>query len=188
MFAKKYKLFGKFLYSILILVILATFLFTFKILSNPPSLETDEASIAYNSALISKNLRDQNNRFLPFFILSSDKSDWKQPVLIYLTALSFKVFGISLLSYKLVNVSICIITAILFFYLLKIIFKKNLFAFIGTLILITTPIIIICTRIGNESILPIFFSTLWLLSTLSFILAGMAVLLPLRPHRSFTDF
>jgi 4-amino-4-deoxy-L-arabinose transferase-like glycosyltransferase len=153
---------------LLILISLTVLLFTFKLLSNPPSLETDEASIAYNSALMSQNLHDQNNRFLPFFILSGDKTDWKQPVLIYLTAITFKVFGISLLSYKLVNVFVSLITVILFFYLLKLIFKKNTYAFFGTLALITTPIVIITTRIGNESILPIFFSTLWLLSLLLF--------------------
>lgn len=154
--------------SIFFLVLISFFLLTFKLLSNPPSLETDEGSIAYNSALISKNLRDQNNRFLPFFILSSDRIDWKQPVLIYLTAFIFKIFGISLLAYKLVNVSIVLITLILFFNLLKIIFKNFFYAFFGTLTLILNPIVIITTRIGNESILPIFFSTVWLLSLLLF--------------------
>ena len=108
-------MFKKFL-PIFILVIFAAFLFTFKLLSNPPSLETDEGSIAYNSALISQNLHDQNGRFLPFFILSSDKTDWKQPVLIYLIAFIFKIFGISLLAFKLVNVFISLITVVLFFY------------------------------------------------------------------------
>jgi 4-amino-4-deoxy-L-arabinose transferase-like glycosyltransferase len=158
----------KLIFLLFFLVLFAVFLFTFKLLSNPPSLETDEASIAYNSALISQNFRDQNNRFLPVFILASDKTDWKQPILIYLTATSFKIFGISLLSYKLVNVFVCLITVILFFYLLKLIFKKNIYAVFGTLTLITTPIVIITTRIGNESILPLFFSTLWLLSLLLF--------------------
>jgi len=153
---------------IIIVVLFAVFIFSFKLLSNPPSLETDEGSIAYNSALISKNLRDQNNRFLPFFILSSDKIDWKQPVLIYTTAIFFKIFGISLTVYKLINVFISLTAVILFFYLLKIIFKDYLYATIGTLALITTPIVIITTRIGNESILPLFFSTLWLLSLLLF--------------------
>ncbi|HOZ81237.1 MAG TPA: hypothetical protein PK370_03395, partial [Candidatus Woesebacteria bacterium] len=91
---------------IILVFIFGLFLFIFRILTVPPGIETDEGSIAYNASLISKNFRDQNQRFLPFFILSSDKLDWKQPVLIYLSALYFKIFGASLLVFKLVNISV----------------------------------------------------------------------------------
>ncbi len=143
-------------------------IFTYKITSLPPGLETDEGSIAYNSALISQTLRDQNDRFLPFFILSSDKIDWKQPVLIYLNALYFKIFGTSLLVYKLSNVTITLLATYLLYKILKNIFKDRKYAYLGILLYITTPIIIITTRITNESILPSLFSCLWLLSLLNY--------------------
>jgi 4-amino-4-deoxy-L-arabinose transferase-like glycosyltransferase len=150
----------------IILILLSFFLFTYKIISIPPGLETDEGSIAYNSALISQTFRDQNGRFLPFFILSSDKIDWKQPVLIYLTAIYFKLFGTSLLIYKLVNVSVTLLTSFILYKILLLVFKEKKIAYTGVLLYITTPIIIITTRIGNESILPSLFSCLWLLSLL----------------------
>jgi len=153
----------KHLITFVLIFIFVTFIFTKNILNNPPGLETDEGSISYNSSLISKNLRDQNGRFMPFFILSSDHLDWKQPVLIYSSAIFFKLFGTSLLNFKLVNVLYSLLTTILIYFLVRLIIKEKVYALIAMLLYSISPIIIITTRIGNESILPSFFSTLWLL-------------------------
>ncbi len=149
---------------LLILIILGFCFFSFKILNIPPGLETDEGSIAYNSVLISQHLRDQNNRFFPIFILSTGGSDWKQPVLIYFTAFLFKIFGTSLFVYKIANIIISLSSAIVLYFIVKILFKNQKYAISAFLIYLTTPIIFITTRIGNESILPSLISTLWLLS------------------------
>ncbi|MEK7090883.1 MAG: glycosyltransferase family 39 protein [Patescibacteria group bacterium] len=143
--------------------LIAIFLLTFKFLKVPPGIETDEGSIAYNAALISKTLRDQNNRFLPFFILSTDKMDWKQPVIIYSSALFFKLFGISLPVFKLVNIVTALASLYLMCLLLRKLFTEKL-AFVGAIIFVTTPIFVIASRIGTEAISPLFFATSWLLS------------------------
>lgn len=151
----------------LILLLFISFLFlTHRILEVPPGIETDEGSIAYNAALISQDLHDQNKRFLPVFILSSDKTDWKQPVLIYQAAAIFKIFGKSLFTFKVVNVIVALASIYLVWIILDILFKNRLYQIIGTLIFLTTPIFFITARIGNESIQPAFFSSLWLLSLL----------------------
>ncbi len=146
-----------------IIIVFATFLFTFKLTSVPPGIETDEGSISYNAALISKNLRDQNNRFMPAFILSSDHMDWKQPVLIYLSAFIFKIIGTSLFTFKLANILVALASLILTYLLLKEFFDTKLAA-IGSLLFATTPMVIISARIGTETIMPTFFCTAWLLS------------------------
>lgn len=151
-------------WPVLLVFIFGFFLLTFKLLEVPPGIETDEGSIAYNAALISKNLHDQNGRFLPFFILSSDNIDWKQPVLIYLSAIYFKLFGPSLFVFKMVNVSVAFLGIILIWYLLNLIFKNKYLVLIGTLIAFTSPMVIITARLGNESVQPILWTTLWLLS------------------------
>ncbi|OGM21017.1 hypothetical protein A2714_01575 [Candidatus Woesebacteria bacterium RIFCSPHIGHO2_01_FULL_38_9] len=143
------------------------FLLTFKLTQIPPGIDTDEGSIAYNAALISETLHDRNGRTLPFFILSADKNDWKQPVLVYSSAVFFKFFGTSLVTFKLVNIIIAILTIILLFYLMKEIFPYG-FAVLGVLIFFTTPAVIITSRIGNESVDPILFSTVWLLALYKF--------------------
>ena len=126
-------------------------------------METDEGVIAHNAALISKTGRDQNGRFMPAFILSSDKMDWKQPVSIYLTAIYFKIFGMSLWVFKLVNVSVALISLCLMWILLKTLFGEKE-AVWGTIVLITTPMVVISTRIGTEAISPLLFATAWLLT------------------------
>lgn len=149
---------------LLILIIIGFCFFSFKLLSIPPGLETDEESIAYNAALISTNLRDQNNRLLPIFILSTGGSDWKQPVLIYFMAILFRLFGKTFFIYKMANVLISLFSGIILYFIAKIIFKNQKYAITAFLIYITTPIVFITTRIGNESILPSLISTLWLLT------------------------
>ena len=149
--------------ALLVVFLLAIFLFTFRLLQVPPGIETDEGAIAHNAALIAKTGRDQNDRFLPVFILSSDKIDWKQPVLIYLAAAYFKIFGPSLLTFKLVNVSLTLVTLGLMWLVLKQLFPQHL-AIAGLLVLLTSPLVIIATRLGNEGIDPLFFATLWLLA------------------------
>ncbi|MFA5750448.1 MAG: glycosyltransferase family 39 protein [Candidatus Shapirobacteria bacterium] len=152
---------------IYIFIILLGFLFfSYKITSIPPGLETDEGSISYNSALISQNLKDQNNRFLPIFILSSDKNDWKQPVLIYFIAILFRLFGKTFFVYKLANIIFSLLSGIFLIKIINLLFKNKIYSIIGFLIYITTPIIFITTRIGNESLLPSLISSLWLLSLL----------------------
>lgn len=149
------------------ILIIATFLLTFKFLKVPPGIETDEGAIAYNAALISKTLHDQNGRFLPFFILSSDKIDWKQPVTIYSSAILFKLFGTSLSVFKLVNVFTALASLLMMSLVLRELFTEKL-ALIGSIIFITTPIFIIASRIGTEAITPLFFATSWLLSIVYF--------------------
>lgn len=145
----------------------AVFLFTFKFLQVPPGLETDEGSVAYSAVLVSKTLHDQWGRFLPVFFLSADQSDWKPPILIYLTAAFFRVFGASVTVFKLVPVTVTLTAMTVIWLILKTQFE-NKFALAGLLILITSPIVVIAARIGTNVSYPILFSSAWLLAMLNF--------------------
>jgi 4-amino-4-deoxy-L-arabinose transferase-like glycosyltransferase len=100
---------------------------------------------------------------MPTFILSSDHVDWKQPVLIYLLATMFKMLGITLLTFKLANVLVALISLVLTYFLLREFFNAKLIA-VGLAFFITTPMLIISARIGTETIMPLLFCTAWLLS------------------------
>jgi 4-amino-4-deoxy-L-arabinose transferase-like glycosyltransferase len=89
--------------------------------------------------------------------------DWKQPVLIYLSAFIFKILGTSLFTFKLANVLVALASLILTYLLLKEFFDTKLAA-IGLLLFATTPMVIISARIGTETIMPTLFCTAWLLS------------------------
>ena len=145
-----------------VVFVFAFFLFTFKFLEVPPGIETDEGSIAYNAALIAKNLRDQNNRFMPVFILSTDRIDWKQPVLVYSAAACFRIFGTSLAIFKQVSLIYSLASLVIMWMLLRTMFSDK-FSVAGTLVLITSPMMIVATRITTEAIIPLFFASAWLL-------------------------
>lgn len=143
----------------ILLVIIAFFCFIFKFLEVPPGLEVDETSIMYSASLVSDTGRDQLGRpHIVFFI--SDNRDWKQPFLVYLTAVAFKVFGKSLTVAKLVNIVLMSVSVWFVWKILLNFFGQKL-SFAGTLMYILMPILMHTVRIANEAVLPIFFGVFW---------------------------
>ena len=150
------------LLSMAFLVSLAFLFWTYRLTITPPGLLIDEASIGYNAVLLSKNLRDETGRFLPFFPLTIHQSDWKQPVTAYTTAIFFKVFGPSLYNLRLVSVGAGLISLVLLVYLSYLLFGNKLYLLSG-LLFMTAPIVVLHTHLGQENIMPIPFTLLWLL-------------------------
>jgi len=149
------------LIAILFAVLVGLF-FSYRILQTPPGITVDEAAFGYNAVLLEKTLHDENGRFLPFFVMSIDGADWRQPVSQYYIAAVFKVFGPSLLTLRLSTVAVLILSAFLTFYwLLKILNKKS--AIIGTVIFLTTPLVMIQTHMALDNIFPIPFTLIWLI-------------------------
>ncbi len=141
--------------------IFAFLLFTYKITDVPPGINGDEVGIAHNASLMSKNLTDENNNFLPLFIYAKT-SDWKQPVTVYATSAVFKIFGVSFTNLRVTSVLFVIASIIIFYFLCKEVFTLKFFI-IGSLILITTPIIMIQSHLALENIAVLPFIFLWLL-------------------------
>lgn len=133
----------------------------------PPGINGDEASIGYNAALISKTLHDENNKFLPLFVLTLDQKDWKQPVTVYSTAIAFKIFGTSFETLRGVSVFYVLISASLLFLLIRELTSFKL-ALLGVTIFVTTPIIIIHSHLALENIAPLPFVILWALMILKY--------------------
>lgn len=146
---------------LIIIIFLSFLLFSFKITEVPSGINGDEVGIAHNAALMSKNLTDENDNFLPLFIYAST-SDWKQPVTIYTTAFVFKMLGISFTTLRLTSVLFVIASIIIFYFISKELFNLKFFL-IGSLIFITTPIIMIQTHLALENIAVLPFVFLWLL-------------------------
>ncbi len=164
---KFYKVyFTKILTVIFFAILLWTF-FSYRLVEIPPGITIDEAAFGYNGALLAKTLRDENRRFLPFFVLSIDGQDWRQPVTQYVTAITFKFFGSSFYNLRSVSTFFAVISTILFFYLLQII-KNFKFALLGILIFITTPILFIQSHMGLDNIAPLPFVILWLIGIVKY--------------------
>ncbi len=105
-------------YLVLVICFVSFLLFSFKLLKVPPSINGDEIGIARNALLISKNLTDENNNFLPLFIFAKD-SDWKQPVTVYATALIFKLVGATFWSLRFVSILFAIVSIVILYFISK---------------------------------------------------------------------
>ena len=137
------------------------FLFSYQLTQIPPGINIDESSIGYNASLISRTLHDENGRWLPVFILTLAGRDWKQPIRIYLTALLFKLFGPSYIGLRLVSVLFALVSSFIFFKILRLFFPEKL-SFIGLLLFVTSPSILIQSHLALENIDLLPFMLLWL--------------------------
>lgn len=149
---------------IIVLVVFYIFswsLFTFRITDVPPGINGDEAAIGYNAALVARTGFDQSGRFLPLFVSAFDLTDWKQPITFYSTVLAFKIFGPSYFLLRAVSVVFILISSFIIFLLLKQILGLT-YGFLGLLLFITIPSVMIQAHLGLENIAPVVFISLWL--------------------------
>jgi len=143
----KIKLFLIFLFSISLL--------SYKLSSIPRGLTIDEASFGYNAVLLSRTLRDENSRFLPVFILSINKTDWRQPVTQYFITSVFKIIEPSIFSLRFTSVIIASISIVLIYFLAGI---------SGSLLLLMTPVFFMHSHMALDNIMPVPFILVWLIS------------------------
>lgn len=142
-------------------ILLIFLIFCYRLTKVPPGINIDESSFGYNGSLLAKNLRDENNRLLPVFILTLDGKDWKPPVRMYLTAITFRLFGRSYLNFKMVSVFVAVISCFLFFLLLKLFFNTKL-SLIGLFIFASSPSLLLQSHLGADNIDVLPWIILWL--------------------------
>jgi 4-amino-4-deoxy-L-arabinose transferase-like glycosyltransferase len=107
-------------------------------------------------------MHDQNDRFMPIFVLSLHGKDWRQPITQYSDALAFKIFGGSFQNLREVSVFYLLFSAVLIFYLGYQIGGTKLAIIIFGLF-ITTPLLMIQAHLGLDNIAPVPFTILWLI-------------------------
>lgn len=152
---------------LIILSILGWFLLTFRITDAPPGINGDEATLGLSVYLISQTGHDSEGRFLPIFTKIGAVPDWKHPVTVYITALIFKIFGPSLFTLRATSVIFTLISIWIIYYLLKELVDGKT-AFIGVLLFIATPIVMIQSHLAHENIAPIPFVSFWLLMVIKY--------------------
>lgn len=158
------KLINKKFIPIIITLVIAIFLalfFSYKLLEVPSGLTSDEIAFGYNAVLLSKTYHDENNRFLPIFVLSNNGTDWKQPVTQYYLTLLFKIFKPSLFLLRFSSVIIIVLCVFLLYMFSKTEYSKTLSLFAAILFL-TTPLVMIQSHLALDNIMPIPFTIIWL--------------------------
>ncbi|MBU0569446.1 glycosyltransferase family 39 protein [Patescibacteria group bacterium] len=151
------KLFPYFLITIFCLIF-----FSYRLTQVPQGLTIDESAFGYNAVLLSETFHDENNRFLPAFVLSINGKDWRQPVTQYFMAGYFKLFGASIYNLKFTSVVITTVGGLLIFILGNYLLGKKGGA-LSLLFYATTPVIMIHSHLGLDNIMPIPFVLVWLI-------------------------
>lgn len=147
----------------LVLTIFLIFFFSFRLGSVPSGINVDEAAYGYNGILLANFLHDQNNRFLPLFILGSDGVTWYPPYMQYMVAALFKLFGPSVFMMRFPNVLLATVSALLTFYLAKLLFQKK-GAILALTAFLITPEVLIETHTALEHIIVLPFLLILLIS------------------------
>ena len=139
--------------KLILLIVISFLVFSYKLASVPNGLTIDEASFGYNAVLLSKTYHDENNRFLPIFVLSIDKNDWRQPITQYFMATFFKLFGPSTFNLRFTSVVVASLSVAMMFLIS---------GFWGSIFLLTTPIFFMHSHLGLDNIMPVPFIIIWL--------------------------
>ncbi|MFZ5932580.1 MAG: ArnT family glycosyltransferase [Patescibacteria group bacterium] len=153
---------GKIVFGFLLALLLLGALLVYRLTETPPGLTVDEAAFGYNGVLLANTGRDENGKFLPFFVLSIGGRDWRQPATQYLIASFFKFVPPSTFTLRLTSVLVFLVSSFLIFYLAYKLLG-GLGAFFSLILLATTPIIFIQSHMALDNIMPVPFTLAWLL-------------------------
>ena len=131
------------------ILVIASFLRLFKLGSIPLGLAPDEASIGYDAYAIAKFGIDRNGYAYPVYPITWGPGGGS-PLLIYLNVLSIKLFGTGIVKLRMIPAICGILTAILFFFILKELTAKraysNEISLFGTAFLAVCPWHVILSR------------------------------------------
>jgi 4-amino-4-deoxy-L-arabinose transferase-like glycosyltransferase len=141
--------------TLFFILILASFLRIYKIDQIPPSISWDEAAVGYNAYTIANWGKDEWGKSFPLYFKSFEEN--KNPVDVYLTAISVKFLGLSEFSIRLSSALFGIFNVLLIFFLAKILFKSNLLGLIAALFLSISPYNIQFSRFNHEANFVLFF-------------------------------
>lgn len=174
--------------KLLLIFVISLILFSFRITSIPRGLTIDEASFGYNAVLLSRTLHDENHRFLPVFVLSIDKQDWRQPITQYYITALFKLFEPSVFLLRFSTVIVASASVVLI-YLIG--------GLVSSLLLIMTPVFFMHSHLALDNIMPIPFILVWLYSIYKYSenkknlylnLAGLAIGLGIYSYKGVRVF
>lgn len=148
--------------SLIIIILLASFLRVYKLGDIPPSASWDEAAVGYNAYAIANWGKDEWGHSFPLMFKSFE--DDKHPIHIYFTALAIKIVGLSDFGTRLAPAIFGVFNVLLLFLLSKKLFKSEILGLIAAIFLAISPYGIQFSRFNHEANFALFFFMLGLLS------------------------
>ena len=167
---------------ILLILVFSFFLYTYKLDKIPSGYYVDEATIAYNAKSIAETGKDEYGKSYP--VLFRLFGSYTPPLYIYLSAISYKVFGGDVAVFRMQSVISALATIVIFFLLTKSlkVFKLKSSYFIATFFYAISPWLVFNARLGYETTFAymIFLIGVYLLflglKNIKFILWGIPIL------------
>ncbi|HCB23204.1 hypothetical protein A3H81_00410 [Candidatus Daviesbacteria bacterium RIFCSPLOWO2_02_FULL_38_18] len=141
--------------ALIVIILLAVSLRFFKLSEVPPAISWDEAAVGYNAWTIANFGQDEYGNGFPLMFKSF--GEYKNPVDIYATALSVKLFGLSEFSTRLPVALFGVFNVILLFFLTKALLNNNLIALAAAFFLSISPMNIHFSHFNHEANLALFF-------------------------------
>ena len=120
----------------------------------PPELFGDELDVGYHAYSLLKTGRDYYGQFLPTYIHSF--SEWRAPLLMYVTTPFIFLFGLNEWGVRLPSAVFGVLTILLLYKIVKILFDKESVAVLSALILTVSPWHIQYSRAAFEVSLLLF--------------------------------
>lgn len=148
----------KFILIFFLILVVAVFLRFYRVTDIPPGANRDEASIGYTAYSLLRTGRDEYGRAFPLSFQSF--GDWKLPLYIYTVVPFVSVLGLSELAVRLPSAIFGTLSVFLTFYLVKILFKNNLLAFLSMFLAAISPWSVHLSRVESESNTAVFLTLL----------------------------
>jgi 4-amino-4-deoxy-L-arabinose transferase-like glycosyltransferase len=152
----------------ILLLLFILFLYSFRLDKVPVHLNQDELEFSLNAYSISQNLHDVSGKFLPFYLWHLG-SFWATPVIVYLTAVFLKFLPISEAVIRLPSVLMGMVIIITMVILVHKIFKNKILTSISAILIATTPVLFIHSRLLLDNLYPVPFVLLWLIFLKNFL-------------------
>lgn len=128
----------------------------------PVHLNQDELMFSLNAYSVSKGLNDYYGNFLPFYFWHLG-SFWATPIIVYLTSLFLRAFPLSESTIRLSSVFVGLSSIVLLMILVGKIFKDKKLTIISGVLMATTPVLFIHSRLLLDNLYFVPFVLLWLL-------------------------
>jgi 4-amino-4-deoxy-L-arabinose transferase-like glycosyltransferase len=144
--------------AVSLIVLMAGFLFFFKLNEAPPCLDADEASFAYNAFSILKTGRDEYGKLLPLRLQAF--GDNRFPLITYLDIPWVALLGLNETSARMANFPFVILFPIVVYFLAKELFKNKVTGVIASLFVTLSVGLQSIGRQTHEAYLTVFFLTL----------------------------
>jgi 4-amino-4-deoxy-L-arabinose transferase-like glycosyltransferase len=152
---------------LLVIFLFSFFIYFFKITSVPPSLFSDEVDANYQAFVFNNKATDYFGNRLPIHFHSY--SDWRTSFYIYSIAFIQKFIGHVDLAARLPSAIFGSLSVIVFYLILKQLFKGNIWPLIGSITFSITPWLFIYSRVGFEATGMLFFLLLGIYYWIKFI-------------------